>query len=119
VSSSPIAPLRPSPPFHPGSLGDRRSLNSADGGGSGSVGGGGGGGENRKRYSSSFGHRYKDSAGGASEVSTGSADRRERESDKGGVSFVLTGTLFGAFSCPVAHYDWPDSESSNVWRTCG
>ena len=47
---------------------------------------GGGAGENRKRYSSSFGHRYKDSAGGASEVSTGSADRRERESDKGGVS---------------------------------
>jgi autophagy-related protein 13 len=45
---------------------------------------GGGGGENRKRYSSSFGHRYKDSAGGASEVSTGSAERRERESDKGG-----------------------------------
>jgi hypothetical protein len=65
---------------------------------------GGGGGENRKRYSSSFGHRYKDSAGGASEVSTGSAERRERESDKGGVSFVLTGTLFGVFSCPVAHY---------------
>jgi autophagy-related protein 13 len=45
---------------------------------------GGAGGENRKRYSSSFGHRYKDSAGGASEVSTGSAERRERESDKGG-----------------------------------
>ena len=61
---------------------------------------GGGGGENRKRYSSSFGHRYKDSAGGASEVSTGSAERRERESDKGGVS------LFGAFSCSVAHFDW-------------
>ncbi|KAF8273506.1 autophagy-related protein 13-domain-containing protein [Lactarius quietus] len=66
LSSSPIVPLRPSPPFHPGSLGDRRSLNSTDGGGSGSMGGGGGG-ESRKRYSSSFGHRYKDSAGGASE----------------------------------------------------
>ncbi|KAH9006509.1 hypothetical protein EDB86DRAFT_739564 [Lactarius hatsudake] len=84
LSSSPIAPLRPSPPFQPGSLGDRRSLNSTDGGGSGSMGGGGG--ETRKRYSSSFGHRYKDSMGGASEVSAGSADRRERESDKGGVS---------------------------------
>ncbi|KAI9465783.1 autophagy-related protein 13-domain-containing protein [Lactarius psammicola] len=89
LSSSPIAPLRPSPPFQPGSLGDRRSLNSTDGGGSGSMGGGGG--ETRKRYSSSFGHRYKDSAGGASEVSTGSADRRERESDKGGSPL-----LFGA-----------------------
>lgn len=89
LSSSPIAPLRPSPPFQPGSLGDRRSLNSTDGGGSGSMGGGGG--EARKRYSSSFGHRYKDSVGGASEVSTGSADRRERESDKGGSPL-----LFGA-----------------------
>lgn len=85
VSSSPIAPLRPSPPFQPGSLGDRRSLNSADGGASGSMGGGGG--EGRKRYSSSFGHRYKDSLGGASEVSAGSGERKERESDKGGVSF--------------------------------
>ena len=74
---------------------------------------GGGGGENRKRYSSSFGHRYKDSAGGASEVSTGSAERRERESDKGGVS------LIGAFSCSVAHIDWGDSESIVVWCKCG
>ena len=46
---------------------------------------GGGGGEGRRRYSSSFGHRYKDSLGGASEVSTGSGERKERESDKGGV----------------------------------
>ena len=44
----------------------------------------GGGGEGRRRYSSSFGHRYKDSLGGASEVSTGS----ERKSDKGGVSVL-------------------------------
>ena len=49
---------------------------------------GGGGGEGRKRYSSSFGHRYKDSLGGASEVSAGSGERKERESDKGGVSFA-------------------------------
>ncbi|KAH9965322.1 autophagy-related protein 13-domain-containing protein [Russula dissimulans] len=93
LSSSPIAPLRPSPPFQPGSLGDRRSVNSAEGGGSGSTGGGGGGGggEGRKRYSSSFGHRYKDSLGGASEVSAGSAERKERESDKSG-----SPSLFGA-----------------------
>ncbi|KAI0300501.1 hypothetical protein B0F90DRAFT_419248 [Multifurca ochricompacta] len=91
LSSSPIAPLRPSPPFQPGSLGDRRSVNSTDGGGSGSVGGGGGSGDGRKRYSSSFGHRYKDSLGGASEVSAGSTDRKERESDKGGSPL-----LFGA-----------------------
>jgi len=49
---------------------------------------GGGGGEGRKRYSSSFGHRYKDSLGGASEVSAGSGERKERESDKSGVSFA-------------------------------
>ena len=49
---------------------------------------GGGGGEGRKRYSSSFGHRYKDSLGGASEVSVGSGERKDRESDKGGVSFA-------------------------------
>lgn len=49
---------------------------------------GGGGGEGRRRYSSSFGHRYKDSLGGASEVSTGSGERKERESDKGGVSVL-------------------------------
>ena len=86
------------------------------------MGGGAGGGENRKRYSSSFGHRYKDSAGGASEVSTGSADRRERESDKGGVSFVSLApcsvlslvpwlTMTGAIQSPVmfgAHVDEED-----------
>jgi autophagy-related protein 13 len=49
---------------------------------------GGGGGEGRRRYSSSFGHRYKDSLGGASEVSAGSGERKERESDKGGVSIL-------------------------------
>ncbi len=72
---------------------------------------GGGGGETRKRYSSSFGHRYKDSVGGASEVSAGSADRRERESDKGGVSMshwypvfsllVLWLTMTGAIQSPL------------------
>ncbi|KAI0277042.1 autophagy-related protein 13-domain-containing protein [Russula aff. rugulosa BPL654] len=92
LSSSPIAPLRPSPPFQPGSLGDRRSVNSADGGGSGSMGGDG-----RRRYSTSFGHRYKDSLGGASEVSTGSGERKERESDRGGVSVLdLSSPFFGA-----------------------
>ncbi|KAI0321425.1 autophagy-related protein 13-domain-containing protein [Amylostereum chailletii] len=68
LSSSPVAPLRPSPPFQPGSLGDKRSLHSAE---SGSFGA-----EGRKRYSSSFGHRYKDSTGAASEISAGS-DRKE------------------------------------------
>ncbi len=50
----------------------------------------GGGG---RRYSSSFGHRYKDSLGGASEVSAGSGERKERESDKGGVSVLNLFTL--------------------------
>jgi len=76
-------------------------VNSADGGGSGSMGGGGG--EGRRRYSSSFGHRYKDSLGGASEVSTGSGERKERESDKGGVSVV---NLSVSFTCdPIIDHD--------------
>ena len=50
---------------------------------------GGGGGEGRKRYSSSFVHRYKDSLGGASEVSAGSTDRKEKEGDKDAVSISL------------------------------
>lgn len=74
---------------------------------------GGGGGETRKRYSSSFGHRYKDSAGGASEVSTGSAERRERESDKGGVS-----TLFSLI-VPSLTMNRGDAESAIVWYKCG
>ena len=59
---------------------------------------GGGGAEGRRRYSSSFGHRYKDSLGAASEVSTGSAERKERESDKAGVS-VLNFSV--SFSCDL------------------
>lgn len=63
---------RPSPPFAPSSLSDRRSLASADGVGVG-VGGDAGGDATsvntspkiptRKRYSSSFGHRYVASGG--------------------------------------------------------
>ena len=55
---------------------------------------GGGGGEGRRRYSSSFGHRYKDSLGAASEVSAGSAERKERESDKGAVSVLKLSVFF-------------------------
>jgi autophagy-related protein 13 len=73
-------------------------VNSTDGGGSGSLGGGGG-----RRYSTSFGHRYKDSLGGASEVSTGSGERKERESDKGGVSIL---NLSLSFACdPIVDHD--------------
>lgn len=81
MSSSPVTPLRPSPPFQPGSLGggapgslgDRRSLASNEGiSGSPGVGSlGTGAGSAPKRYSSSFGHRYKDS--GASAVSSAGA----------------------------------------------
>ena len=72
-------------------------MNSADGGGSGSMGGDG-----RRRYSTSFGHRYKDSLGGASEVSTGSGERKERESDRGGVS-VLDLSVSSACDPNVSH----------------
>ncbi|KAI0041580.1 hypothetical protein FA95DRAFT_1548537 [Auriscalpium vulgare] len=76
---SPIGKLSSPAP----SLGDRRSLHSEGGS---LVGGEGRSGP--KRYSSSFGHRYKDSAGGASEMSAGSADRKE--SDKGGSPSYLS-----------------------------
>ncbi|THH16071.1 hypothetical protein EW146_g4509 [Bondarzewia mesenterica] len=79
ISSSPVTPLRPSPPMQPGSLGDRRSLASNEGG---SLTG-----ETRKRYSSSFGHRYKDSGGAASEGSAGSVDRKDGEK-VGSTSFL-------------------------------
>ncbi|EIW75418.1 hypothetical protein CONPUDRAFT_169288 [Coniophora puteana RWD-64-598 SS2] len=59
---------RPSPPFAPSSLG-ARSTASAEGG-EGGVQGAGAGVPARKRYSSSFGHRYAGS--GASNVSAGS-----------------------------------------------
>lgn len=79
LSSSPVMPLRPSPPFlpsslgtggAPSSLGDRRSLASNEGIGlSPTVGESAG--PVRKRYSSTFSHRYKDS--GASAVSSAGA----------------------------------------------
>ncbi|KIJ16059.1 hypothetical protein PAXINDRAFT_168678 [Paxillus involutus ATCC 200175] len=71
VPPSPIGVSRPSPPFAPSSLGDRRSLASAEG-------------EDtspriptRKRYSSSFGHRYAASGGAASDGSPGSGGERK------------------------------------------
>ncbi|KZT02810.1 uncharacterized protein LAESUDRAFT_738508 [Laetiporus sulphureus 93-53] len=72
LPSSPVTPFRPSPPFAPSSLGDRRSLVSAEGvsiSGSESPRMGG------KRYSSSFGHRYAASGGVGSDGSGGSGVR--------------------------------------------
>ena len=80
---------RPSPPFAPSSLGDRRSLASAEGAGDESpspqmqglgLGTGTGTGTGKKRYSSSFTKRYSASAAGGggaagSEGSTGSGER--------------------------------------------
>ncbi|KAF9261641.1 hypothetical protein L218DRAFT_905029 [Marasmius fiardii PR-910] len=71
---------RPSPPFTPSSLGDR-SGGGGVGAGSSSSGGGGTGGEipvpvpTRKRYSSSFGHRYSSvgSTGSGGSVGSGPA----------------------------------------------
>ncbi|KAH7890632.1 autophagy-related protein 13-domain-containing protein [Phlebopus sp. FC_14] len=88
VPPSPIAPGRPSPPFAPSSLGDRRSLTSAEG-------------EDsspsrpppRKRYSSSFGHRYAASGGAGSEGSPGSAgERKEGERERQGASYLGANT---------------------------
>ncbi|KAG6371055.1 autophagy-related protein 13-domain-containing protein [Boletus reticuloceps] len=73
VPPSPIGVNRPSPPFAASSLGDRRSLASAEG-------------EDssprlppRKRYSSSFGHRYATSGGATSDGSPGSITGAERK----------------------------------------
>ncbi|KAI0055429.1 hypothetical protein BV25DRAFT_1833163 [Artomyces pyxidatus] len=86
-------PARPSPPSSrvpPSPIGRlsspvTSSLGHSNDGGS-LVGGEGRSGP--KRYSSSFGHRYKDSTGGASDVSAGSADRKE--GDKGGSPSYLS-----------------------------
>ncbi|TFY62297.1 hypothetical protein EVJ58_g3954 [Rhodofomes roseus] len=72
VSSSPVIPFRPSPPYAPSSLGDRRSLASAEGVAGGISESPGG---TRKRYSSSFGHRYAATGGMGSEGSAGSGPR--------------------------------------------
>ncbi|KAF9219119.1 hypothetical protein BS17DRAFT_438351 [Gyrodon lividus] len=87
VPPSPIGVSRPSPPFAPSSLGDRRSLASAEG-------------EDtsprlppRKRYSSSFGHRYAGSGGATSDGSAGSAgERKDSERERGDRQCGGTGT---------------------------
>ena len=104
--SSPVLPLRPSPPggAGPSSLGDRRHFpaiaSSVETGGSassteriaGSATGAGSGVDpvpvqRRKRYSSSFGHRYANSGGANSDVSAGSADKgKGKEGDPVSVS---------------------------------
>jgi autophagy-related protein 13 len=80
---------RPSPPFAPSSLSDRKS---AEGDGeqreSPRLG-------QRKRYSSSFSHRYNNSGGAGSEGSAGSGGERERrDSERVGVSVLLAFYLF-------------------------
>ncbi|KAH7915511.1 autophagy-related protein 13-domain-containing protein [Hygrophoropsis aurantiaca] len=83
VPPSPIGMAnRPSPPFAPSSLGDRRSLASAEGDDSSSPKP-----PQRKRYSSSFGHRYAGSGGAGSDRSGGSRERREGER-AGSTSFL-------------------------------
>ncbi|KAI0070745.1 hypothetical protein K474DRAFT_1669744 [Panus rudis PR-1116 ss-1] len=95
---SPGAPFRPSPPLGPSSLGDRRSLASAEGMAVPSTSGGGvsstepspkpaGSG---KRYSSSFGHRYGATGGAGSEGSAGSG---LKDADRpSSASFLSTNT---------------------------
>ncbi|KAH0828819.1 autophagy-related protein 13-domain-containing protein [Lanmaoa asiatica] len=92
VPPSPIGVNRPSPPFAPSSLVDRRSLASAEG-------------EDtsprlphRKRYSSSFGHRYATSGGAMSDGSTGSTSGVERkDGERSGGSGTGGGSSAPAF----------------------
>lgn len=118
---SPIG-SRPSPPFAPSSLGDRRSGTSGSGERDRRVSvtsvGGDGGEERppRKRYSSSFGHRYIGSVGsvnsgeGAGSIGSGYGltagvavghDRRERKHSAVGVSLSFIYTLFTGESLSI------------------
>ena len=92
---------RPSPPFAASSsLGDRRSLASAEG-------------EDtsprlpsRKRYSSSFGHRYATSGGGASDGSPGSTAGTDRkDGERSGGSGPSGGRNTPAFLGPTTDDD--------------
>ncbi|KAI9462579.1 hypothetical protein HD554DRAFT_2126846 [Boletus coccyginus] len=73
VPPSPIGVNRPSPPFTQSSLGDRRLLASAEGEDTSPRP------PSRKRYSSSFGHRYATSGGATSDGSPGSTAGVERK----------------------------------------
>ena len=122
--SSPVAPLRPSPPFAPSSF-DREKRFSASGIGSGagsgalpssgesaSAAGEQGGAPRRKRYSSSFGHRYAAAGLAGSDGSAGSGERegiglgRERkDSERGGVSWryaFISRSCFPTYLLPIA-----------------
>ncbi|CAL1710854.1 unnamed protein product [Somion occarium] len=86
----PVTPFRPSPPLGPSSLGDRRSLASAEGVVASGTTGDASPRPSGKRYSSSFGHRYANSGGAGSEGSAGSGARdQERPSS---ASFLSTNT---------------------------
>ncbi|KAH9950808.1 autophagy-related protein 13-domain-containing protein [Amylocystis lapponica] len=91
-TQGPAAQFRPSPTFAPSSLGDRRSLVSAEGVLPSSPAGGGGASPRMasgKRYSSSFGHRYAATGGAGSDGSAGSAAKDERIAN---ASFLSTNT---------------------------
>ena len=93
---------RPSPPFSPSSLGDRRSVVSAESGdpdrerdphapspsprtASTTMMPG----HHRKRYSSSFGHRYAATGGAGSEGSAGSGERERERVAVSGLRFLV------------------------------
>ncbi|TCD69595.1 hypothetical protein EIP91_007017 [Steccherinum ochraceum] len=89
---SPIVPHRPSPPFAPSSLGDRRSLASAENVAvSGTPNSDASPKPANKRYSSTFGHRYAASGGAGSEGSA-SSTARDGERVANNASFLSTTT---------------------------
>jgi hypothetical protein len=98
---------RPSPPFAPSSLGDRRSLTPTEGD------------EilprpqGRKRYSSSFGHRYATVSGHGSDGSIGSGERREGE--RPGVSGSFFNHSIHAFVMASVHYAATDYEQTECF----
>lgn len=84
--SSPVTSIRPSPPFAPSSLGERRSLASAEG----VLPGVAESPMSGKRYSSSFGMRYAATGGAGSD---GSTESTAKEGERvAGASFLSTHT---------------------------
>ncbi|KAI3607789.1 autophagy protein [Moniliophthora roreri] len=109
------AGVRPSPPFAPSSLGDRRSLASAEGAGSVSSTGGGGAEipvPTRKRYSSSFGHRYSAGAGTAGSAGSGGSGGSGIVAGTGGGTGV--GSIEGSPRGPLRELPGRHSRTSSL-----
>ncbi|TFK63743.1 hypothetical protein BDN72DRAFT_301732 [Pluteus cervinus] len=92
---SPATSNRPSPPFTPSSLGDRRSNASAEGGEEGMMGARPV--PARKRYSSSFGHRYAPAGSPASGTGVAGPGSEGSAGSGGGMAAAMVERKDGSF----------------------